>query len=360
MRTLPIKLIFLTIIIMLSIVGCSSSKELDDIQNGVIIYHNGSKDSIKVEKALKQLSKTYEFDYVSIDVSSDNDIIEEYQKTNSDLIEDYKKVKEIEKKLNVLNPAVEGDSAAVKNRIQLDYRKSLTIIKNPTLTAEQQNNLDVMVTRMAKSQILTKEEIMTLLNLQRAARLQIPKYSEQDGDADPANLPIIKVIYENNTKKTISLGKNPIPEQTLNNTDQLKAILQQDAWIANFSSSSHYEDVEEMFVNKDTFILLNYGNSCPHCHKLFPVLDEISGELNIPYAKIDTFIENNNRLFTKMIAANNYGLPEMKWVPTLLFIENGQYVSRLDAYEYAIENVDAPLGYDIDEEIISRFLLQAQ
>ncbi len=360
MNITPIKLLTLFTFIMFTIAGCSSSKDLSDIQNGVILYHDGGKDSVKVENALKQLSKTYEYDFITIDVTKDNQVIANYKNTNSTLIELYNKVREMEQELNILNPSIVGDAEVIRNSIQLDYRKSLTIIKNPIPSDKQLRELDIMVTRMASNQMLTEEEIKVLLNLQRAARLQIPKYSELDGDADPSNLPIIKVIYDNNARKTISLGKNPIEKQILNNKIALQSFLQNDAWIANFSSSSHYADIEQRFVNKDTFVLLNYGNSCPHCHKLFPVLDEISGELNIPYAKIDTFIENNNRSFTKMIVSDKYGLPEMKWVPTLLFIENGQYVSRLDAYEYAIENANAPLGYDIDEEIIARFLLQAE
>lgn len=347
--------------LLLVVAGCGSPSVLDEVENGVILYHTGDATGQRLQEALQQLADTYDFDFVSLDIAKDRKQLERYEKDHRKLIDNYNKVRELEARLSELKPGIAAEERdAVRNSIQLDYKKALVYVKNKTLTEEDRAQLDKLVKQMAERQSLTEDEIRHLLELQTEARLPIPKYSERDGDGNADNLPLIKVVYDDNIRKTISFRNNPIPEETLADIGQLQEFLKQDAWISNFSSDSSVEPIKQLFENKETFILLNYGNSCPHCHKLMPVLDVISGELNIPYYKIDTFIAKNAIGFNEMIRSGKYNLPEMKWVPTLLFVKDGQAASILDAYEYAIANAEAELGYDIDTDVIADFFRQVE
>ncbi|MNC31301.1 hypothetical protein D3C75_796180 [compost metagenome] len=107
-------------------------------------------------------------------------------------------------------------------------------------------------------------------------------------------------------------------------------------------------------------MLLVWGNSCPHCHKVMPVLDKLTSQTGIKVERIDTFNESNNKAYAKMVASGKYGLSEIKWVPTLVYVKNGKQQATISVYDWAVENAAADLGYDIEESKIKTFMEKAK
>lgn len=126
------------------------------------------------------------------------------------------------------------------------------------------------------------------------------------------------------------------------------------------SVSDEAQAIEEKLKNKDTFVYLVWGNTCPHCHKVMPTLDKMSAESGIPIMEIDVYIEENKRAYDQFVQSGKYGLSEIEWVPTLVYIHNGKEERTLNAFDWAIENENAELGYDIDESMIMEFIAQVK
>lgn len=131
------------------------------------------------------------------------------------------------------------------------------------------------------------------------------------------------------------------------------------AAVTGCSGKGENDKVADKFRDGESFILYVYGNSCPHCHKLEPVLDRISEETGVPYFRIDAFTESGKRQLQEWIDSGEYGLPDIRHVPALLHVRDGSFAMKLDAFDYAIENPSAELGYDIDEDRLRAFLSQA-
>ncbi|MNC81329.1 hypothetical protein D3C75_1344260 [compost metagenome] len=76
--------------------------------------------------------------------------------------------------------------------------------------------------------------------------------------------------------------------------------------------------------------------------------------------RIDTFNESNNKAYAKMVASGKYGLTQIKWVPTLVYIKDGQQQAVIGVYDWAVENAAADMGYDIDDSKIKAFMEKAK
>lgn len=349
--------------------GCGSigasgkAVDLATIRNGVVLYYDDSDASAKLVAALDELAVTDGFELVKIHAVNDQDKLAQYEKKNEKLIASYQEVRSLEEGLSKLKSDVgeaDADADAVKNGITLNYRKALNLVKNGKLSSDQKKELDGYVAEIEPKQELNEEEIRRLLDLQTDARLKIPVYSSLDGDASAEKLPVMKVIYEGNYRTSFAFGQKPVPEETLADAEQLKYYLKEKAWISNFQDSSDGDTIKAKLDNKDSFILLVWGNSCPHCHKVMPVLDKLSDQTGVKVERIDTFIESNNKDFTKMISSGKYGLSDIKWVPTLIYVKDGKQDSVIGVYDWAIENASADLGYDLNEDFIRTFIEKAK
>ena len=344
--------------------GCASKSgneaSLESIQNGVVLYYDKSSDSQSLLGALTELSKEEKFDLVTIDVEKDKSKLDKYEKDNKKLIAGYKEVRSLEEGLSKLKLAANANSKDQLNNVMLNYRKALNLVKNGKLNADQEKELDGLVKDMAAKQELSEADLKKLLELQKEARLKVPVYSALDGDAAPEKLPVMKVIYEGNHRTSYYFGLKPIPAETLANAENLRFYLKEKAWISNFQVSSDGPTIEKKLENKDTFILLVWGNSCPHCHKVMPVLDKLSSQTGVKVERIDTFNESNNKAYAKMVASAKYGLSQIKWGPTLVFIKDGQQLSTIGVYDWAVENATADMGYDIDDSKIKAFIEKAK
>lgn len=334
--------------------------ELETIQNGVVLYYDSSSQSQSLLGALTELSKSEKFDLVTIDVAKDKSKLDKYEKDNQKLIAGYQEVRSLEAGLSKLKLAGNANSKDQLNNVMLNYRKALNLVKNGKLNADQEKELDGLVKDIAGKQELSEADLKKLLELQKDARLKVPVYSALDGDAAPEKLPVMKVIYEGNHRTSFYFGQKPIPAETLANAENLRFYLKEKAWISNFQVSSDGPTIEKKLENKDTFILLVWGNSCPHCHKVMPVLDKLTSQTGIKVERIDTFNESNNKAYAKMAASGKYGLTQIKWVPTLVFIKDGQQQSTIGVYDWAVENATADMGYDIDDSKIKAFMEKAK
>jgi thiol-disulfide isomerase/thioredoxin len=337
-----------------------ANTELETIQNGVVLYYDSSSQSQSLLGALTELSKSEKFDLVTIDVAKDKSKLDKYEKDNQKLIAGYQEVRSLEAGLSKLKLAGNANSKDQLNNVMLNYRKALNLVKNGKLNADQEKELDGLVKDMAGKQELSEADLKKLLELQKDARLKVPVYSALDGDAAPEKLPVMKVIYEGNHRTSFYFGQKPIPAETLANADNLRFYLKEKAWISNFQVSSDGPAIEKKLENKETFILLVWGNSCPHCHKVMPVLDKLSSQTGVKVERIDTFNESNNKAYAKMAASGKYGLTQIKWVPTLVFIKDGQQQSTIGVYDWAVENATADMGYDIDDSKIKAFMEKAK
>lgn len=347
--------------------GCGSSKEqkgadLGSIRNGIVLYYDDSEASAKLLEALDGLSASDSFELVKIHAVKDQAMLDKYESDNKKLVESYKEVRSLEAKLSTLKPGTNSftDEAALKNNINLNYRRALNLVKNGKLSSAQEKELDNLVKDIASKQELNEDQLRRLLELQTDARLKVPVYSSVDGDASKEKLPVMKVIYEGNYRTSFAFGLKPIPADTLANAEQLKYYLKEKAWITNFGNSSDGDTIKKKLDNKDTFILLVWGNSCPHCHKVMPVLDKLSDQTGIKVERIDTFNAANNKAYAAMVASGKYGLTEIKWVPTLVYIKDGKQISAIGASDWNIENATADLGYDVNQEKLKAFIQQAK
>lgn len=337
-----------------------ANTELDTIRNGVVLYYDDSAQSQSLLGALTELSKTEKFDLVTIHATKDKSKLEKYEKDNPKLVDSYKEVRSLEAGLSKLKLVGNANSKDQQNNVMLNYRKALNLVKNGKLSSEQQKELDTLIKDIAGKQELSESDLKKLLDLQTDARLKVPVYSSIDGDAAPEKLPVMKVIYEGNHRTSYYFGQKPIPAETLANAESLGFYLKEKAWISNFENSSDGPTIEKKLENKDTFILLVWGNSCPHCHKVMPVLDKLSSQTGIKVERIDTFNESNNKAYAKMVASNKYALTEIKWVPTLVYVKDGKQQSTISVYDWAVENAAADLGYDIDDSKIKAFMEKAK
>ncbi|PZD97038.1 hypothetical protein DNH61_04765 [Paenibacillus sambharensis] len=347
------------VVLLSSCSGDAREDSLSTIKNGIVLYHDGSEASVKLLDTLNQLSESDQFNLISVDVTKERGKLDEYEQKNRKMIDQYSEVKELESRLaNLKSSVMENEAAGMLNSVMLDYRKALNLVKEPRLSSEQEAEYENLVARLADRQELNKAELKRLLELQKSPRLQIPVYSAYDQDAEPDRLPVMKVVYEGNIRKSFSFGTAPIEDEILNNPEELKWYLKEHAWISNFHESSDGKTIESKLNNKETFIMLVWGNSCPHCHKVMPVLDKLSADTGVKVERIDTFIESNNRKYYELFRSGKYELTEPKWVPTLVYIKNGKQVSAIGAFDWAIDNVNADLGYDIDEQVIKAYLEQ--
>jgi predicted bacteriocin transport accessory protein len=344
--------------------ACGGDKKevsLSAIKDGIVLYYDDSEASTRLLTALEELAVSDGFDLVKIHAAKDQKKLADYEDKNKKTIESYNEVRSLEAKLSKLKPGVaSADEAAVKNGIMLNYRKALNLVKNGTLTDAQKSEVSQLVKDIAGKQELKEDELRKLLDMQVAARLQIPVYSSVDGDAAAEKLPMMKVIYSGNVRTSFAFGQKPVPAETLSKPDELKYYLKEKAWISNFEDSSDGDTIKKKLDNKDTFILLVWGNSCPHCHKVMPVLDKLTDQTGVKVERIDTFNESNNTAYSKMVSSGKYGLQEIKWVPTLIYIKEGKQVSTIGVYDWAVENAAADLGYDLNEDIIKKFMEQAK
>lgn len=335
--------------------------DLGTISNGVVLYYDDSDASAKLLNALTELAKTESFELAPVHAVKDNAKIEAYEQSHQTIIKAYNEVRALEARMgNLKSGTNSADAAAVKNGISVNYRKALNLVKSGQLADTQKKELDQLVKAIAEKQELNEAEIMKLLNLQTAARLQIPVYSRIDGDSASEKLPMMKVIYEGNVRTTFAFGQKPVPAETLDNAEQLKYYLKEKAWISNFQESSDGDTIKKKLDKKESFILLAYGNSCPHCHKVMPVLDKLTDQTGVKIERIDTFIESNNKAFAKLVASKKYNLTDIKWVPTLIYIKDGKQTATIGASDWMIENASADLGYDINDAVIKKFIEQAK
>jgi thiol-disulfide isomerase/thioredoxin len=362
-------LIFMLLVALLAGCGGSGSGSgdkkkdvsLDTIHNGIVVYYDDSDASTKLLSGLDELAVSDSFELVKIHVTKDQDKLDKYEEQNKKVVDAYKEVRTMEAKLSKLKSDVSAaDANTVKNGVMLNYRKALNLVKNEKLSTEQKAELDKLVKEVALKQELKEDEIRKLLDLQTDARLKVPVYSSYDGDSAKEKLPVMKVIYEGNLRTSFAFGQKPIPAETMSNAEQLKYYLKEKAWISNFQDSSDGAAIEKKLKNKDTFMLLIWGNSCPHCHKVMPVLDKLSDQTGVKVERIDTFNEGNNKAYSKLVSSGKYGLTDVKWVPTLVYIKDGKQEATIGVYDWAIENAAADLGYDLDETKIKAFVEKAK
>lgn len=360
-----ITLIFLAVLAALGLSGCSRSTDkagdavkLSKFQNGIVYYYTDRTDSKELRNAMVKSAKAKGASLLllNLDKPKDKKQIDEYQKDNAVLIANYEEVRRLEKGLLAVKKTGNTDSEALSNQVQMDYKKALNLVKETKPTAAQNMELSQLVESLSQRQQLTVSELNRLLDLQRSARLSIPLYSVTDGDDAESNLPSVKVIYEGNVRKTLRFGTNPVPADILKDSDKLEKYLDDTAWFGNFRATEDVSRVEKKLKNKENFVLLLYGNSCSHCQKLMPYLDRYEEEQGWTEERIDTFLEKNNREFQKLIDGKKYGIPEIKWVPTLIAFQKGVQVAQIGIYDISAANSKATLGYDIQEDKLLEFL----
>ncbi|MGZ9587375.1 hypothetical protein [Paenibacillus marinisediminis] len=355
--------------LMVLTVGCGRSPsaqeiELEDMHNGILLIYNNQTQDEQLHKAVLQAANQSNTNVVllNLDEADDQASIAKYVTDHEEEIQTYKEIRELEaglKRVRVNSEQTSSEADAARNEVMMDYKFALNIIKSPELHPEDIAELQRIIISLAERQELNKDELLRLLELQRKARISVPLYNETDGDHEAANLPILKIVYNDNVMKSVRFGQEPIPAEVRHDEEQLQQYLNEHAWLNKFNEDidmSAIESIDEKLKRKESFVLLLYGDTCPHCHKLMPYLDQYEADKGYKTIRLNMYLEKNAMFYAKLVADHQF--PELKWYPTLVAVEKGQAVKATNPYDYGKTDAASPLGYQIDEAIILDLLKQ--
>lgn len=114
-------------------------------------------------------------------------------------------------------------------------------------------------------------------------------------------------------------------------------------------------ELKRKVEGEESVVLYLFGNTCPHCIKYKPVLDDMVEKHKVKVYSFDIFIEQNNKDFKELLTNNTYGLKDIEYVPMMIVFKNGEMVELFGAEQWQIKNEKADLGYDINEKVINEF-----
>lgn len=321
----------------------TSLSSLDSFKDGVILYYDNNTPEI-VNDTIKQMSHELNVNLLSLNVNKDRNLINQYIKNNSDLINEYNKIRKLE--LDLIN--VRTSEKNKEKEVYFYYTKALNLMKEGAHSNDTE--LKKLKGTILDLSTIDESKLNELLNMQREPRIKIPLYSKFDNDAE--NSPLLKFVYDGNVRRSISLNEE-IGKDELLSKDELKTYLIQE-WFDNYSDSNDGKILKEKLINKEKFILVVVGNSCPHCKKLIPILNKYNDNYNI--VKINNYNVENSTVFDNLVKSNKYGIEPIRWYPTILAFNRGKQIAELNIKDIDIFDSTKDLSYIIDENKLNQFL----
>ena len=319
---------------------------LDNFNNGIIFYYDKSTPQV-AKRVITELADELNVDLLSLDISKDKKIIAHYLDQNNELINEYNKIKNLELALKELKNLQDNKV----DEINFYYNRALNLVKEGV----KDDNLELQDLKRTILEFSTIQasELDQLLQLQQRPRIRVPLYSEVNNDLD--NIPLLKFIYNGNVRRSISLKSELYEDEKGQlSKEEFKEYLVQE-WFNNYSDSNDGKIFKEKLENKENFVLLVIGNSCPHCKKLIPIINNYSN-YNYNIAKINIYNIENSDIFNQLVKSGEYGLEQIRWYPTILAFYQGKQVDEINVHDIDIYDAGAELGYAINENLVDQFL----
>ena len=118
------------------------------------------------------------------------------------------------------------------------------------------------------------------------------------------------------------------------------------------------EELVNTIENEKVAIFYFYGDTCPHCHKFNPILDKVVQKHQLTVYSFNTFNEENGIALQQFTESGTYQFPPVEYVPMIVVMQNQQLMWIFGANQWAVQNPDAELGYDINEQLVDEFFGQ--
>lgn len=375
---------------------------LSDFKSGaILVYSDKLENNNSVKSQFDEITTKYNISNIQINVDNkkDKEALDSYLSTNEKQIADNEKLENYNQKLNTLkenesivkfkeeiqglfnkygennikNNLVEEDIYTqyqnllknIDNEYQSIHTNIIKVVNeslssiiakkqnNSSISEEQKNDILSSLKGIENNQGLTINELYDYIDVQ--SNLTSSQTNKLVINQTPTDFPSIYIVYEGQVVNLFSPKDDKLPMDLLNsNPDSFKEYLTYNVGLINFQSSTEMSNVINKIKNKDSFVVYYHGNSCVHCKKMNPILDDILTTNQFSIDKVDMYLMDNQKVFN--YESKNYNLNPIESTPTFVAYKDGAEVERLTSSSWAIPNEKSDLGYDINAEVIEKFL----